>query len=277
MKANGRIVPVGDLRTLGKALSSWEAFRGHFITATGVEIDLIHALFDRWESVAGRVHNPLCQQLVKGAPGCELCAETFALQIQRADEAEVGEFTTCCCYAGQRFSVTRLTESPNANIYLLVGRVPMPQVNSAISEEKYQGALQLASIILSQLQLDWEDDQLQNSLEMPLSIRKACHYIHDHFHENCHVEDVADHCGLSRDWLSRHFKKATGHSLPEYIRQHRLDSAAELLTETDRSITEICFESGFQSISQFNRLFHKKFSMSPSAFRKQAPEKSGRD
>lgn len=266
MKIERDVVPVRELHSLGKALSSWAGFRDHFKNATGLEVDIIQALVDRWETVAGRIINPVCKKLIDDKRGCECCAEAFAQQIHLADEAGIGAFTTCCCFAGQKFSVTLLTDSPDPKLYLLIGRVPI----GSISEKRYEGALKLASIMLPQVRLDWEKSNLHSALGMTATLRKACCYVHNHYHERCNLADTAEYCGVSKDWLSRHFKKGTGHSLPEYIRQHRLQTAAELLSVSKHTITEICFESGFQSISQFNRLFYLQHTMSPSEFRNNA-------
>ena len=280
MKSEDIGIPSGELRSFGRALYSMERFSDDFSKATGLELDLIHALHDRWESVAARVRNPLCQQLTHDNPACQRCAATFTSQLQRADEAGIGVFTSCSCFAGQRFSVALLTDYPDSKIYLLAGRVPVLDNNSPatpktssmsgtepITEKKYAAALELASITLPQLQREWKERAQQNALGMSTTIRQACHYIQSHYAENCHVSDVAKHCGVSSDWLSRHFKKGTDHSLPEYIRELRLEQAAELLTNTNTPITEICFDSGFQSVSQFNRLFHEEYSMSPTDYR----------
>ncbi len=285
MKSEDIRIPPGELRSFGRALYSMERFSDDFTKATGLELDLIHALHDRWESVAARVRNPLCQQLTHNEPACQRCAETFTSQLQRADEAGIGVFTSCSCFAGQRFSVALLTDYPDSKIYLLAGRVPVYDKHSPAStkssslshttpltEKKYAAALELAAIMLPQLQREWKERAQQNALGMSATIRQACHYIQTHYAENCHVSDVAQHCGVSSDWLSRHFKKDSGHSLPEYIRELRLEQAAALLLDSDTPITKICFDSGFQSVSQFNRLFHEEYAMSPSDYRHARPD-----
>lgn len=82
------------------------------------------------------------------------------------------------------------------------------------------------------------------------------------------VADLATELDLSESNFSRFFKKATGNTFTEFLTQVRIARACKLLMETDRQITLIGYETGFNNISNFNRRFHDVKGMTPSQFRK---------
>lgn len=67
--------------------------------------------------------------------------------------------------------------------------------------------------------------------------------------------------------FSRFFKLRTGRTVSDYIIDVRLGHAARLLAESTSSVLEICFEAGFNNVSNFNRIFKRKKGCSPSTFR----------
>ena len=99
-------------------------------------------------------------------------------------------------------------------------------------------------------------------------VLEACRFVDKHYMEKLSLGTIAAACKLSEDHLSHIFSKQTGHPLVRYIRAVRVGHAMFLLSETKQDITEICFEVGFQSISQFNRAFRAMRGMSPTQFRK---------
>ena len=73
--------------------------------------------------------------------------------------------------------------------------------------------------------------------------------------------------GMSPVAFSRFFKMRTGKSLSDYIIDVRLGYASSCLIDTNQSIADICFECGFNNLSNFNRIFKKKKNCSPKEFR----------
>jgi AraC-like DNA-binding protein len=72
---------------------------------------------------------------------------------------------------------------------------------------------------------------------------------------------------MSPSAFSRFFKLHTGRNLSEYIIEMRLGYASRLLVDTSKGIAEICYDCGFNNLSNFNRIFRKKKNCSPSEFR----------
>lgn len=100
-------------------------------------------------------------------------------------------------------------------------------------------------------------------------IRKICEFIAANFREDIHSSDVALSADIHPKYAMSVFKKSTGMSLGEYITLLRLSYAQSLLVEEDASILQIAMDSGFGSLSAFNKCFRKKAGMTPSEFKRE--------
>jgi len=92
-------------------------------------------------------------------------------------------------------------------------------------------------------------------------------YIAEHFAEQIMLDDLAKMAGMSPTAFSRFFKLRTHRTITEYITEIRLGYAARALVDTTRNISEICYASGFNNLSNFNRTFKAKKGMTPKDFR----------
>ena len=94
-------------------------------------------------------------------------------------------------------------------------------------------------------------------------------YIHEHYSQELSVELLASIVFLSPDYLSRLFKKATGKSLYQYIRQFRMEKASELLRNTTKKVIDIGVEIGYPNYSYFCQSFREYFGKSPDKYRQE--------
>ena len=94
------------------------------------------------------------------------------------------------------------------------------------------------------------------------------------YFEPLDVDDLARAAGLSRAHFSREFRRAFGESPHAYLLTRRLERAAALLRTTDRSVAEICFSVGLQSVGSFTTSFTRTFGVSPTAYRAKFPPAS---
>src|SRR4051794_4075008 len=85
------------------------------------------------------------------------------------------------------------------------------------------------------------------------------------------VEQMAAAAGLSRAHFSREFRRAFGESPHGYLLTRRLERAAALLRTTDRSVADICFSVGLQSVGSFTTSFIRTYGVSPTAYRTAFP------
>jgi AraC-like DNA-binding protein len=101
----------------------------------------------------------------------------------------------------------------------------------------------------------------------PVEIWKTRKYIEEHSDEVLSLTKVAKAVNISANHLSEKFKEVTGINFVDYVARARFEKARDLLLNSNRRISEIAFAAGFQSLSQFNRVFKKLSGKSPSAFR----------
>lgn len=100
--------------------------------------------------------------------------------------------------------------------------------------------------------------------------RKVMAYLTANYKESITLRDIAEHVGMSPFYLERVFKQETSETPRSCLERIRIDKAAHLLKCTDLSNLAICFEAGFQSSSNFYRIFRKLKGHSPTEFRKQS-------
>ncbi len=98
-------------------------------------------------------------------------------------------------------------------------------------------------------------------------VTKVKQYINDHYSEQLRLDDLASMVGMSPSAFSRFFKMRTGKSLSDYLLDIRLGYAARMLVDSTKNISEICYESGFNNLSNFNRIFKSKRNITPRDFR----------
>lgn len=98
-------------------------------------------------------------------------------------------------------------------------------------------------------------------------ILKVKNFISKNYMDELRLPELASLAGMSSSAFSRFFKLHTGRNISEYIIDLRLGYAARMLVDTDKCISEIGFDCGFNNLSNFNRIFKKKKGCSPSEFR----------
>lgn len=98
-------------------------------------------------------------------------------------------------------------------------------------------------------------------------VQKIKHYISQHYSSDITLADMASMVGMTPAAFSRFFRKRTGKTLIGYLLDIRIGAAARMLADTSKSVAEICYEVGFNNLSNFNRAFRKFKGMTPGDFR----------
>ncbi len=124
--------------------------------------------------------------------------------------------------------------------------------------------------LLSSVQLQSEDDD--ESLDQ---IDAVVSRITEDLAQPFSAADIAAELGMSESRFSRFFRRATGNTFTDFVNRVRINRACQLLMETDKLITHICYEVGFNNVANFNRRFLETKGMTPSEFRKQAESRFG--
>ncbi len=146
---------------------------------------------------------------------------------------------------------------------------------SRIAEEQ-KGFYQILKIlgILYELSLCKESRELSNTSfiqSQPTSdsrrISKVEKYIATNYREDISLAKLAEIAGMTPSAFSRFFKMRAGRTLSDYVTDIRIGAAARLLIDSTNTIQEICFDCGFNNISNFNRYFKRRKGITPREFR----------
>ena len=99
-------------------------------------------------------------------------------------------------------------------------------------------------------------------------IDKIYKYTMEHFYEPITLEQIAGIAAMSVPAFCNYFKKSTKNTYIEFLNKVRIENACKLLIDTEKSINEICYNSGYNTLVNFNKQFHKVKQLTPSRYRK---------
>ena len=100
-----------------------------------------------------------------------------------------------------------------------------------------------------------------------IKLRKVNDFVMNHFQSQISLEEVADEVNMNKSSFCRYFKKAAEKNFSNYLNEIRIGYACKLLqADTNRKIAEICYESGFNNLSNFNQKFKQQTGLTPSAY-----------
>lgn len=125
---------------------------------------------------------------------------------------------------------------------------------------------------LTLLYLNQDNNLYRNEPEMTATEQKiyaVTSYIHSHYTEDLSLNMLAQKFYISSYYLSHQFKDVTGFTLTDYIQMTRVRNVQAMLVGSQVPITEAALRCGFNSFSQFNRIFRKHIGVAPSVYRKQ--------
>lgn len=101
------------------------------------------------------------------------------------------------------------------------------------------------------------------------TIQKVLDYIHSEYTSNITLKSAADYVFLNESYLSRNFKKHTGFTFSEYLSKHRIQAAIHHLENSEKNVSDIATEVGFNSLNHFCKTFKNHIGCSPLKYRKQ--------
>jgi AraC-like DNA-binding protein len=136
-----------------------------------------------------------------------------------------------------------------------------------IPPDKYNATVRLLTFFAEQLSALANQIVLEQRNTEPPIVLKAREYIENHKNEELSLADVAKAAGASVFHFCKVFHKATGLKYTDYVARVRLEDARTRLLNPNLRVSEIAYDVGFQSLTQFNRTFKRVFRQSPSEFR----------
>ena len=239
----------------------------------------------------------------KEAPFCALMARTnhtcaACLQLQKKVEEQAQlEPKTLKCFAGLCDSAVPVRVGENLVAFLQTGQVLLHQPNQrefrgvtrnlikfgvesdlkkleeayyqtrVLDKKQYEAVLRLLTIFAQHL------SSLSNQLMVaareaePPMVTRAKVYIAEKHAEEISLREVASAVNTSAFYFCMMFKQATGLTFTDYLARLRVEKVKNLLQNPNKRISEAAFETGFQSLSQFNRVFRKIAGESPTVWR----------
>ncbi len=237
--------------------------------------------------------NPFCALMAKSNRSCSAC-----LQLQKRVEVEAQlEPKTLKCFAGLCDSAVPIRVGENLVAFLQTGQVllhrptkkqfaqttrqilkfgtdvDLKQLEEAyfqsrvVSKKQYDSILRLLSIFAQHLTI--LSNQLvvrEEHAEAP-SITRARVYITDKHTDDLSLDEVAKAVNMSAFYFCKMFKRSTGMTFTDYLARVRVEKVRNLLLNPHKRISEAAFEAGFQSLSQFNRVFRKIAGEAPTVYR----------
>ena len=116
--------------------------------------------------------------------------------------------------------------------------------------------------LLSQMGFVYELNQTNNE-----RINSVYQYVRQNYQRKISLAEVAGHVNMSGEYFSRFFSKSLKKSFFTFLNEYRINRASKLLIQTDRQVSEICYNSGFESIPFFYRQFKKIMNCPPQTYR----------
>jgi AraC-like DNA-binding protein/ligand-binding sensor protein len=245
--------------------------------------------------------NPFCSLMAKTNRSCAAC-----LQMQRKieDRAKL-EPKTLKCFAGLCDSAVPVRVGENLIAFLRTGQILMHRPNRTefaktsrillkwgaevdlkrleeayfqtrvLSTKQYESVLRLLTVFSQHLSsLSNQLMIAEGATESPV-VRHAREYIVEHHAQEISLGDAARSVNMSTFYFCKTFKMATGMTFTDFLARVRVEKVKNMMLNPHKRISEAAFESGFQSLSQFNRVFRRLAGESPSAYRERIPKIEG--
>ncbi len=267
-------------------------YEGVFSKATGLALALRPLDYWQLEHQGKKHENPFCALLAEQPKTLAVCLQAHQDMIDHTGELP----RTVTCPFGLTETAVPVKLGSETIGYLRIGQVlrhtPAKSDTTKVSREldrcgvrfgselrkaweknpfippdKYNAVVRLLTFFADQLSA--LSNQLvteKNNSEPPL-VLKAREYIDKHKADELSLTDVAKAAGASVFHFCKVFHKATGLKFTDYVARVRVEDARTRLLNPNLRISEIAYDVGFQSLTQFNRTFKRVFGQSPSNFR----------
>ena len=276
------------------ALPEFSRFSTILTQLTGVPMSLHSPSSDLHITYGGEIKNPLCRLIRStgiGAKRCTVCDSghsrmSASRQRPLLYKCHAGFFDMIIplfvrdVHVANLLSGQILTEPPSeAGFARMRKRLVWLSSDDTVLRAAYFSALYLPKEKVKQVMglLEIFAVQLCESLRQirelesrleRAELRKAKEYVSSSFSDpDLRLDDAAACAGLSPAHFSHVFKQGTGIPFTRYVQRVRLDEAKRLLTRSEKSISEICFACGFNSLANFIRVFRALEQMTPSRFK----------
>ena len=286
-------------RTL-EILSASQMYRDYeraFTQGTGLPLRLQEPELLNLIRYTKKQENPFCALMAKSN---ESCAQCYTLQC-KVEAAAQFQPKTLKCFAGLCETAVPVRVAENVIAFLHTGQVllqrpdkvrfkqiaamlikwgaevDLKKVEEAyfntrvLTLKQYDALIRLLSTFAEHLASCSSVLALERQQKDSPAIVRARSFIAEHADEEMSLVAVAKVVNMSATYFSEKFKEMTGINFVEYVARTRIEKARNLLLNPNRRVSEVAFEVGFQSLSQFNRTFRKVGGKSPRDYRAKLP------
>jgi len=289
-------------RELVDALRRSKLFRDYervFAQATGLPLALRPLEYWQLAHHGKRNENPFCALLAENPKTLTVCLGAHEEMIRHTGDLP----TTVTCPFGLTETAVPLKLGQETIGYLRVGQVlrrspSQADTNKAgralkhvgasftpalrraweknpfIPGERYSAIVRLLTFFAEQLSALSNQLLVEERNQEPAIVSKARHYIEEHKAEKISLPEVAAAAGASVFHFCKVFHKSTGLTFTDFLARVRVETARAQLLNPNRRISEVAYDVGFQSLTQFNRTFRRIYGQSPSQFRTQLRPKT---
>ncbi|WP_414664205.1 helix-turn-helix domain-containing protein [Horticoccus sp. 23ND18S-11] len=136
-----------------------------------------------------------------------------------------------------------------------------------VARKEYDSVIRLLTLFAEHLALISNQSVRDGTKAESPSITKGRTFIAEHQSEAMRLDDVAGAANMGKFYFCKLFKQATGFSFTEYLARARVEAVKRMLRNAQIRVCEAAFAAGFQSLSQFNRVFRRFAGEAPSTFR----------
>jgi AraC-like DNA-binding protein len=270
-------------------------YEGVFTKATGLPLTLRPLEYWQLEHHGKKQENPFCALLAENPATLAVCLEAHENMIKHTGDLphtvtcpfgltetavpvrlgqdvigylRVGQILRCTrrpCRCSDNTMVRR--EFARHGVKFTAGIRSAWEKSPLIPPEKYNALVRLLTFFAEQLSALVNQIVLEKQNAEPPVVQKAREYIDNHKTEELSLADVAKAAGASVFHFCKVFHKSTGLKFTDYVARVRLEDARNRLLNPNRRISEVAYDVGFQSLTQFNRAFKRVFGQSPTEFR----------
>ena len=137
--------------------------------------------------------------------------------------------------------------------------------------EYYINLLQIINLLLKVKDIEYLSNPVNPNAPFSANlekINKVYEYVFQNIQEGIKLEEASAVLNMAPSSFCRYFKRKTEITFMEYVKSVRIGIAAKLLAETDKQITKICYECGYNNLANFNHYFKKSMDLTPTEYRK---------
>lgn len=272
----------------------YKEYEDAYAEVTRMPLILRSAVPDRELDISGDKHHEFCNFMRKHNDSCKTCLHLGE------QNPEIKETLNHNCFAGINISAVPIKVHQQVIGYLQTGEVLLEGQTSeklknttkellkwgieidpdsmkkwfddglVLSPKQYEAVVKMLEIFSKHISEVAARLSVTPDLNEPDGIRKSRDFIQKKSHERITLDEVASVANMSASHFCRVFKKATDMNFSDYLARVRIEKAKNMLLGSNYTMTHIAYDTGFNSVTDFNRTFKKITGETPTNFRKQS-------